>query len=686
MLCDVCREGLEGIWDPDNRKRLGLLKDFPELLECCFPDVEDGNYDQELSELELRGVEQYIFGHHVNYDSLVRSQELGCVVCTVFDQFHDGDDVNPALADLGYYSVFQVTLPRSNRPRPEMVVLSGETLEAFRHEMIPHDENDSVNSAISQSTSEQQTWALVQAWVDKCLNSHELCRRQAAELFSPTRLLELQHVGGEKIFRLVLRDEFDPRDRYITLSHCWGPEPAEKKLRLLKNKQEVLRNGLPVAILPRTFRDAFEVVERLGIRYLWIDRLCIIQDSKEDWQAEASIMGPVYTHGLLNIAALGASDDQSGCFFSRDPTLVSPTIVDLTSHGDNIAAFYRFEAEEESWRKDFEGEPLISRAWVLQERILSTRNLYFGSKQVFWECLEIHCCETIPNTWVGGSDARGRSLFVPGSKRYPWKSLIDPKGKGSIIPITSWQNAVETYSKCNLTLPSDKLVALSGLAKRMGNAMKSDGLGDNTYLAGIWKHTMPETLLWIPKTSCRRVPSYRAPSWSWASVDGIVSFRRAECRRWHVELLEAETTPGRDDVTGELTSGFLTLRGHTCAARNLKQLKTLPGERSTYKIGSLHHPETGVKLNFGDRSAKLELDTLDEVHSAVIILIFGFRPCKPFSNVRIQGLALVPTDGYHQLSYRRVGCVFLEQTVDFDDSDFEKDLYSELPLEVITII
>ncbi|KAK6956676.1 hypothetical protein Daesc_001955 [Daldinia eschscholtzii] len=685
MLCNVCREGLEGIWDPENSRRLGLFKDFPDILRDYFQDVEDENYDEELSKLNLQGVEQYIFGHHVNYDSLVRSQELGCVLCNVFDQFNDRDDIHPALADLGYYSVFQVILPRSNRPRPEMVILSGEMLEKFTHEMVAHDENDHVNSAISHSTSDPQTWALVQTWVDRCLNGHQLCCREAAELFSPTRLLELHHVGDEKTFRLVLRGEFDPRERYVTLSHCWGPEPAEKKLRLLKNKQEVLRNGLPVAILPRTFRDAFEVIERLGIRYLWIDRLCIIQDSKEDWQAEASIMGPVYSHGLLNIAALGATDDQSGCFFNRDPMLVAPTIIDLSSHGDNIAAFYRFEAEEESWRKDFEGEPLISRAWVLQERVLSTRNLYFGSKQVFWECFEMHCCETMPNTWMGGLEPSTKSTFIPGSKKYPWKSLINPQKKGSVIPITSWQNAVENYSKCNLTLPSDKLVALSGLAKRMGNAMKSSGLSDYTYLAGLWKHTLPETLLWIPKTNCRRVPSYRAPSWSWASLDGDVSFGRTECRRWNVDVLKAKTIPGRDDVTAELTSGFLILRGYTCATRNLKQLKTQPGERSTYKIGSLHHPETGVKLDFGDRRAMLEFDTLDEIYEDVVILIFGFRPCKPFSVVMIQGLALVPVDGY-QFSYRRVGCVFLEETVDFDDPDFEKDIYSELPLQTITII
>lgn len=172
MLCDVCREGLEGIWDPENSRRLGLLKYFPDILEFLFREVEDGNYDEVLSECKYLGVEvnwsielgvtlqsafanfsqgklklqeeeRYVFGHHVNYDSLVKSKELGCVVCNIFDESNDHDDINATFAERGYYSVFQVILPRSNMPNPVMAIYTGETVQEIPHTMIAHDGTNS---------------------------------------------------------------------------------------------------------------------------------------------------------------------------------------------------------------------------------------------------------------------------------------------------------------------------------------------------------------------------------------------------------------------------------------------------------------------------------------------------------------------------------------------------------------
>ncbi|KAI1644627.1 HET-domain-containing protein [Daldinia loculata] len=679
MLCDVCREGLEGIWDPENSRRLGLLKYFPDILEFLFREVEDGNYDEVLSKLKLQEEERYVFGHHVNYDSLVKSKELGCVVCNIFDESNDHDDINATFAERGYYSVFQVILPRSNMPNPVMAIYTGETVQEIPHTMIAHDENDHVNSAISHSTSDTPT----------CLETHKSCIRQASELFAPTRLLELQYVGTEKKFRLVLQSEFDPRERYITLSHCWGPKTTTEKLQLTKSTLEDLRNGLLVAILPKTFRDAFEIIERLKVRYLWIDRLCIVQDSVEDWQSEASIMGPVYTHGLLNIAALGATDDQTGCFFDRDPALVSPTIINLSPPGDSVAAFYRFEAEEEAWKRDFEGQPLLSRAWVLQERILSTRNLYFGSKQVFWECLEAYCSETVPNTTLGEWDSSRSSIHSLGPDDHRWKSLLHPKSNGS-IPKTDWPHTVQIYSQCNLTFPSDKLVAISGLAKRMGSVMrKKFGSESDVYLAGLWKHMMPKALLWRPKVRACRVSPYRAPSWSWASLDGEVSCSPSSHIRWHADVLGAKITPHADDLAGKVISGTITLRGHICTARNMRLHKESPVDYDIYIIGSFHHPNTESLLEFGDsKGGYLQFDTVDDFHETVVILMLGFDISKAYSFVTAHGLALVPADE-SRTSYRRVGCASLKETVDFEDfkdCDIEKVIYSELPLETIKII
>ncbi|KAI8964485.1 HET-domain-containing protein [Daldinia sp. FL1419] len=680
MLCHVCRGGLEGIWDPKNKKRLGLIKSLPlEISEKLFEAYDDEIRDQILNDDDkLKEPERYLFGHHTTYDSVLESMRLGCVVCCSHFDDDDADDINPTFTSLGYFSVFCVQL----HPKyPDMIVGAGERVHPYKHPMVIHDRNDTVNSVISRSTADTSTWAFIRRWVYKCVKSHELCRRQVSEVFSPTRLLELQHRGAKKKFRLVLHNEFNPNDRYITLSHCWGPEPADKKLRLLKNTLEVLRKGLPVAILPKTFRHAFQVIERLGIRYLWIDRLCIIQDSKEDWQAEASTMAPVYSHGLLNIAALGATDDQSGCFFDRDPELIAPTIVKLSSPREKTEKFYRFEDEESSWKKDFEGEPLILRAWVVQERILSARNLYFGSRQVFWECIEANCCETHPDSTPISLKSRGKL------EKAPWKPLIEHKN--STTGVTTWKDVIETYSGCKLTFSEDKLVALSGLAKRMGGAMGRDSPDNNIYLAGLWKHHLPGALLWRTKVPGRRPSSYRAPSWSWASLDGDIAELDGATSPWSVQILKAETTPKGDDITGEITGGVLTVRGYICTGQDVELRKMLPriNDRPICLIRSLHHSQTGIRLGFSrsEFTGIFFFDTLDDIHESITILILHIRRVETFDKIEIRGLALLPVDR-SQSSYRRVGFVRFDDYLDFEDSYSEKDIYDELTLKTIELI
>ncbi|KAI1211173.1 HET-domain-containing protein [Annulohypoxylon truncatum] len=703
MLCDVCRTGLEGVWDPKNTRRIGLLEDFPDLLEKLFPEVEDENYDEVLDEheRELREPERYVFGHHTDYNSMLRSKLLGCVVCSEFSDLNDEDDLNPSFANLGYYSAFQILLPRGEASQATMAVYVGEPLEQIPHDMVAHDENDDVNSEISHSTSDLQTWAHIQTWMDRCLANHELCLHQDSEIFWPTRLLELRQTGDEKFFRLVYREELDSTERYVTLSHCWGPGPPETKLRLLKSTIDGLRNGLSVDILPKTFQNAFEVIARLKVRYIWIDRLCIVQDSAEDWRAEASTMQSVYRHGLLNIAALSAPDDQAGCFFDRDPASVAPTIVDLGPRDGSIGMFYRFEAEREAWMKDFEGQPLLSRAWVLQERILSTRNLYFGSKQVFWECFETNCCETVPNTSLDkpSNYPSYSRLHRTESSTYKWKPLIHPKKGRSIAQPTDWDSVILTYSQCNLTFPCDKLVAISGLAKRMGYIMRTEyGDGYDTYLAGLWEHTMPESLLWVPKIIGSRISSYRAPSWSWASLDGDIDFRSVRRQsRWRVELLRAEMVPHGNDVTGEVVSGTLTLRGHICKARRSKRVRETRNERrEIYSIGSFHHPESDAPVDFHHpendmpvdldlRTRYLQFDTIDDSCETVILLFFTCEPhkAKVFSYVQVQGLALIPDD--QSQSYRRVGSVWLKEPTDLE-GDFERELFSRFPTKTVSVV
>lgn len=659
-----------------------------------------------------------MFGHHPSYDSLTRSKEQGCVICEVFGPMNDIDDVNLGLEAFGYYSVFTIDLPR--RSSPAMIVYSGEVLEQFAHDLVIYDgkcytaaiardirsilteiiADDFLNAAITHSTSDAVTWSLVQEWLGECIKTHRSCSSQAIENFTPTRLLELDTSGPEQVFRLIDGYSIGLTEPYMTLSHCWGSGSAKEKLRLLTTNDCILRNGLPVSSLPRLFRDVFEILERLGGRCIWIDRLCIIQDSTEDWESEAATMQTVYQNGFLNIAALGARDDQDGCFFERNPRLVAPTIIDLSppntgpsssllSPSTSPPLLYRFEAEDESWRSAFAGEPLLGRAWVLQERILAARNLYFGRRQVFWECGEASRCETVP---------RGRDLVRPSLPRIPrapksedgepvrstWKSLIDgPRDSGS-----GWHSVVRRYCECSLTFPTDKLVALSGLAKHMSGSLlqERDGKGgSDAYLAGHWRDTMPQSLLWETKTPGIRPYLYRAPSWSWASVDGDIEFASSRPNwTWFPHIISARTIPRGRDATGELAGGHITLSTPLCIAKGIKIGKACYNEREYYRVKSLHHPDTGKGLEIDYHSSCVHFDTSNH-YEEVAVILFSWERFVQSSSMVARGLAITPIDKIHSC-FRRVGLVIFSAVIPDEGDNPCNDVWSQIPVKTIEMV
>ena len=524
------------------------------------------------------------------------------------------------------------------------------------------------------------------------MRGHRSCAGHAVEGFMPTRLLELTKFAyrGEQRFRLVNSAALRPGMPYVTLSHCWGKGPPEKKLRLIKSTERLLRNGLPVSRLPRLFRDAVEIAGRLGVHYLWIDRLCIVQDSDEDWHSEAATMQTVYRNGFLNIAALGASDDRDGCFFERDPRWVAPTVLNLGPPSSEAAPLlYRFEAEDKNgWRPTFEGEPLLSRAWVLQERVLSARTLYFGRWQVFWECHEANRCETDPRrNLLQPSAARiPRTPQLPGVKpvkeQSSWKVLIETRGDHS----GTWRTIVQSYSNCSLTFPSDKLIALSGLARDMSIMRKREGvsLQDNTYLAGDWRGNMPECLVWKMLTPGRRPMTYRAPSWSWASVDGFVVHRGMHhdgaCL---VDVLDAQTVPQGKDAMAGVVDGSIDLCGPLCVLADIKAVKRFPQDREYHLFRTFHDPDTRSRLNISS-IARVDFDTT-ECYDEVTIVMFSCHSNIEWDHAETRGLALVPVHG-NTSHFRRVGLFSftlenLEEVIDRG-----KGFLDKVPVKTIKII
>ncbi|KAF7874912.1 hypothetical protein EAF04_002086 [Stromatinia cepivora] len=210
------------------------------------------------------------------------------------------------------------------------------------------------------NTNSEDALKLASSWIQECLFTHKSCRQNARECTKmPTRLLELDqpHPGHVRL-QSVLSTQ-----KYMTLSHCWG---CSKPLRLLKETFEQLQKGIPTSSLPKTFSDTVKVVRTLGIRYLWIDSLCIFQDSLDDWKREAYSMCDVYRGSFCNIAATASEGSEGGLFRSRDPRLVSPLVI-TTEYTDYENKTLLGEFTYFSDIVHDHDQPLLHRGWVVQE-------------------------------------------------------------------------------------------------------------------------------------------------------------------------------------------------------------------------------------------------------------------------------------------------------------------------------
>jgi hypothetical protein len=312
-----------------------------------------------------------------------------------------------------------------------------------------------------------------------------------------------------------------------------------KYLTLSRANLETFTQRIPPEALSKTFQDAIVITREFGIGYLWIDSLCIIQDDADDWNREASSMSGVYGSSTLNIAASGASDGSIGCFFKQEKTLRCQIEVTATEGKKmyNVVPRWFFE-------NSFAKMPLCKRGWALQERVLPRRNLHFTFTQVFWECHERIACETFPS-------AIPPTIFYRPSGRVIVRKLFLYK--------SAWEMLVGIYSACQLTKSSDKLVAMSGLARHI---QLQTTWRKEEYVAGLWREGLELQLCWevILIHFAPTVPPYRAPSWSWASVDTpVILWTLSGGDGLNIKILQVYITPSTTDPFGDIKRGELIL-------------------------------------------------------------------------------------------------------------------------------
>jgi hypothetical protein len=356
----------------------------------------------------------------------------------------------------------------------------------------------------------------MQAWLENCISSHPKCNRMETHPPPlPTRVIAVGEKGTQ-ICHLV--PGANKRGYYATLSHCWGSSNNQP----LKTTDETLtlrQQGMKDEELPKTFRDAVQVCRELGIKYLWIDSLCVIQDqdSQEDWAREAPKMGDVYGNSVLTISAAASADSSGGLFRNRLGLRVWPCPILFFGQQYHVSRDTT-SAERRGNLGDLcmsHGNPLTHRGWVLQEQVLSRRSLVFTHGYLVWRCASMSATEKHPSGIPRTAD------ILPDNYRVLHcliNNIVDVEQKISDTNIyTSWYRIIETFTSRKLTYLDDKLPAIAGVAQKFAATT------NDNYYAGLWRGDLLRGILWRcgqeMRTPAKTDRNARAPSWSWASVN-----------------------------------------------------------------------------------------------------------------------------------------------------------------------
>jgi hypothetical protein len=398
-------------------------------------------------------------------------------------------------------------------------------------------------------TEQSEVLDIVKNWVSNCSHNHEDCNGEHKDQNKlPTRLISVD----EEVPRLVITSGWEQKNppRYSTLSHCWGSEPF---LQLTERTIDALMESIPLAELPQTFKDAIQITCGLGLSYLWIDSLCIKQGDFDDWVREAGSMSSVYGNSFINIAASSSSSVHGGCFV-RPKSMVDGVraLVKISLSSHSLVREFRSQAVYDLNTTD---SHLATRAWALQERILPPRTIHFGQRGAFWECKS-----TTANNFLPG-----------GFQKQLGNSITNERGRRGFFA-GWWSQLVTLYSAANLTYSSDKLPALSGIARRTREER------GGAYVAGMWlDEDMLAQLCWRTITPRER-PVQRAPSWAWASVDGQVRYhihgeRTMETK--YARVLDAQMDLLGTDPFGQVRGGELRLACEGILEATLLNVTTL---------------------------------------------------------------------------------------------------------------
>ncbi|KAK1824649.1 hypothetical protein LTR12_000974 [Friedmanniomyces endolithicus] len=515
---------------------------------------------------------------------------------------------------------------------------------------------------------------VITEWVHQCSTSHPQCRNiygvteaGTSQAWYPSRLVYFDR--GKKAFRIVYKRKAADANVFRGPPGAQDPDaqggpppdpaaPNDGRQVLTTTNVDQWSTELPIDSLAPMFQHALVFTALIGCQSIWIDSLCILQDSKADWLAESATMGDVYKYALFNIAALSAKSDNDGFLNNK-----RDNHVEFGFRAPFATLLGREEGEKRT-AEDFEEQPLeqecvllrgsaklcwafekqittaasnsllFTRGWVYQEKCLARRTLAFTDDGVFWAC-------------DGGSRAEQpewaiQSMETEGLRYY--QRLARDSGKGSEMAVLQhfhmrWHLSVTSYTLCNLTRQTDKLVAVGAIAREMA----SSGVDAGRYLARLWETALVQQLDWLCVTG-RQTPArkylgdaeYVAPSWSWASITAAVQPRtpslpshEPETQVVLAEVVAVDVQTLTDYAYGAVKSGWIKLRGRLNGVTRVV--------RSTYRSGSSTTPVLSLIDRATGESLWFSSDTVEGRNpKAKPVGLLAWMPLK----VRFQGTSV----------------------------------------------
>ena len=456
-------------------------------------------------------------------------------------------------------------------------------------------------------------------------------------------------------------------ERYMTLSHCWG-KLKSTKVRLTVDNLASFCEDIDFHSLPLTFQEALEVTLEFNTNFLWIDALCILQDSNEDWLNESATMANVYSNSYLNISATAGTDSDSGLFRSKRSQVPEDAVdFEATWTGDLLRGQCILYGKE-LFKSDVDKAPLNERAWVVQERALAPRVLHFAEHHLFWECDCFAAMDNLPS----GLNA-GIRIKEYQSNMEDW----DKHMSVILSPYCYWAELVMQYCLCQLTKSSDKLIAISALAQSVMNLLQARGYED-LYLAGLWKCDLGNGLLWSTIGASNgggtriRTKSV-TPSWTWASVhDAQIWYpipTEEEILLSSVSIIDVFTLPIRTEF-GPVNGGVLRIQGSLCeiklATRDNPFDLRINGSSSLEMVDSFK-----ITLNWDVRSDERE------PYEDLVFMAVRQRSSKYYK--RVEGLLLARTEKQAG-QYTRAGRLDLDFDTNHEFSLDDAKIWSSVGL------